>query len=197
MESNGKSVTRDGQPCTVATVPTVWGSVGTNAQHAFFQMLHQGELAVDVDFILPLSDPQAADDERERQRVANCLAQAEALMTGRNSDTLAEALAEQGLAGGALQHRLAARHFTGNRPSAMLLLETLDARCLGALLAAYEHKVFVQGLIWHINSFDQWGVELGKTMASQLQGELEGRAAKHHDSSTEALMARVRSAWQR
>ena len=196
MESNGKSVTRDGHSAGVDTVPAIWGSVGTNAQHAYFQMLHQGVLAADVDFVLPLSDAQAGADERERQRVANCLAQAEALMCGRDSQALAAELAEQGLEGEALQQRLAARRFDGNRPSSTILMARVDAHHLGALLAAYEHKVFVQGVIWDINSFDQWGVELGKTMAGQLQGELEDRVARvAHDGSTAALMARVRQAW--
>ena len=199
MESNGKSVTRDGQPVPIDTVPTVWGSVGTNAQHAFFQMLHQGVLAADVDFVLPLSDAQASQDERERQRVANCIAQAEALMRGRDAHALRCELKAQGLTGAALEQRLAARRFEGNRPSSMLVMDRLDAHHLGALLAAYEHKVFVQGVVWNINSFDQWGVELGKTMAGQLLDELEGRAssaAVAHDGSTAALLARVRRAWE-
>lgn len=197
MESNGKSVRRDGSPVTVDTVPTIWGSVGTNAQHAYFQMLHQGDLAVDMDFILPLSDARAAADARERERVANCVAQAEALMCGRDRDELESELTEQGLSGAEREHRLAARSFEGNRPSNMLVMEHLGARCLGALIAAYEHKVFVQGVIWDINSFDQWGVELGKTMAGQLVGELSGdRDTASHDGSTEALLARIRSVWQ-
>ncbi|ROO37482.1 glucose-6-phosphate isomerase [Salinisphaera orenii] len=198
MESNGKSVTRDGEAVRVETVPTVWGSVGTNAQHAFFQMLHQGVLAADVDFVLPLSDAEAAADDRERQRVANCLAQAEALMRGRDTDALVDELTREGLSGWALEQRLAARRFDGNRPNSMILMDRLDAWHLGALVAAYEHKVFVQGVIWNINSFDQWGVELGKTMAGQLLGELEGsREPADHDASTDALMARVRRAWGR
>ncbi len=198
MESNGKSVTREGKPATVSTVPTIWGSVGTNAQHAYFQMLHQGDLAVDMDFVLPLSGPEAAGDARERERVANCIAQAEALMCGRDSDALRSELAAQGLAGEALEHRLAARRFDGNRPSNMLVLETLDAHHVGALIAAYEHKVFVQGIIWNVNSFDQWGVELGKTMAGQIVDELgEQPRASEHDGSTAALVARVRRAWNR
>lgn len=197
MESNGKSVTREGESAKVATVPTIWGSVGTNAQHAYFQMLHQGELAVDLDFVLPLSGPDAASDPRERERVANCIAQAEALMCGRDSAELEAELKAQGLEGEALQHRLAARRFDGNRPSNMLVLENLDAHHVGALIAAYEHKVFVQGIIWNINSFDQWGVELGKTMAGQLVGELSGEGESvEHDGSTAALVARVRRAWQ-
>ncbi|AWN16916.1 glucose-6-phosphate isomerase [Salinisphaera sp. LB1] len=198
MESNGKSVTREGKPATVSTVPTIWGSVGTNAQHAYFQMLHQGDPAVDLDFVLPLSSPEAAGDARERERVANCIAQAEALMCGRDSDALRAELEAQGLTGDALEHRLAARRFDGNRPSNMLVLDALDAHHLGALIAAYEHKVFVQGIIWNVNSFDQWGVELGKTMAGQIVDELgEQPRAAAHDGSTAALVARVRRAWNR
>jgi len=196
MESNGKSVTRDGLATRVETVPTVWGSVGTNAQHAFFQMLHQGVQSADVDFVLPLSDSSGADDDRERQRVANCLAQAEALMRGRDNAALVDELMADGLSGAQLEHRLAARRFDGNRPSSMLLMDRLDAHSLGALLAAYEHKVFVQGVIWNINSFDQWGVELGKTMAGQLLSELHGSGETiDHDGSTQALLARVRDRW--
>lgn len=195
MESNGKSVTREGMPATVSTVPTIWGSVGTNAQHAYFQMLHQGDLAVDLDFILPLSGPDAGRDARERERVANCIAQAEALMRGRDGNALRAELEADGLVGQALEHRLAARRFDGNRPSNMLVLDTLDAWHLGALIAAYEHKVFVQGILWNINSFDQWGVELGKTMAGQLVSELAGGQAAEHDGSTSTLVARVRRAW--
>ncbi|RJS93785.1 glucose-6-phosphate isomerase [Salinisphaera sp. Q1T1-3] len=198
MESNGKSVTRDGQPTTVATVPTIWGSVGTNAQHAYFQMLHQGDLTVDLDFVLPLSDADQAGDEREVERVANCLAQAEALMCGRDSQALAEELKAEGLSGDALSHRLAARQFAGNRPSNMLVMDRLDAHHLGALIAAYEHKVFVQGIIWNVNSFDQWGVELGKTMAGKLVEDLNTAGTPSaHDASTAALLSRVRQRWQR
>lgn len=198
MESNGKSVTREGEPAVVDTVPAVWGSVGTNAQHAFFQMLHQGVVAADVDFVLPLSPPAEASDSRERQRVANCVAQAEALMCGRDPDALIDELKAEGLQGAALEQRLAARRFEGNRPSSMIVMDRLDAYHLGALLAAYEHKVFVQGAIWGINSFDQWGVELGKTMAERIVEELEeGGEPGPHDASTRALLARVRQAWDR
>lgn len=195
MESNGKSVTREGRPATVATVPTIWGSVGTNAQHAYFQMLHQGNLAVDLDFVLPLSAPGAANDPRERERIANCIAQAEALMCGRDNSALKTELEAQGLHGEALKHRLAARRFDGNRPSNMLVLESLDAHHVGALIAAYEHKVFVQGIIWNVNSFDQWGVELGKTMAGRIVNELGSGEAATHDGSTAALIERVYRTW--
>ncbi|NNC22944.1 glucose-6-phosphate isomerase [Salinisphaera sp. USBA-960] len=182
MESNGKSVTVDGDPAAHATEPAIWGSVGTNAQHAYFQMLHQGDLLANVDFILPLATADSTDVERERQRLANCLAQAEALMCGRGPD-------ETGSDDPAIA---AARACPGNRPSNMLVLPRLDAYHLGALLAAYEHKVFVEGIVWGINSFDQWGVELGKTLAKQLVTDIADPAnAAAHDGSTASLIQRA------
>src|SRR5699024_5878092 len=153
---------------------------------AYFQMLHQAALAADVDFILPLTAADGSDDDRDRQRVANCLAQAEALMRGQ---------APQADDGDDAQQMLvaASRYCEGNRPSSMLLMQRLDARHLGALLAAYEHKTFVQGVIWDINSFDQWGVELGKSLAGQLLKDLEvADGAAEHDASTASLLVRVR-----
>lgn len=191
MESNGKSVTPDGEAVSAATVPQTWGGVGTNAQHAFFQMLHQGVDPPPVDFILPL--PADSADERERRRVANCLAQSEALMRGTDDDELRRALAADGLSGSALEAAVAQRRCPGNRPSNTLLLPRLDACSLGALLAAYEHKTYVQGVIWGIDSFDQWGVELGKTLAARIEAELaEPAALGEHDSSTAALLKRVK-----
>lgn len=187
MESNGKGATYAGDAVKCATVPMIWGTVGTNAQHAYFQMLHQAALAADVDFILPLPDGDMADDGRERQRVANCLAQAEALMSGQSPAAADPADEQQAL-------MAAARYCEGNRPSSTLLMPRLDAWHLGALLAAYEHKTFVQGVIWDVNSFDQCGVELGKSLAGRLIQELEsdGQTATH-DASTRTLLERVRS----
>lgn len=192
MESNGKSVTPDGAEIAAATAPQVWGEEGSNAQHSFFQMLHQGVDPPAADFILPL--PSEAAGERERQRLANCLAQSEALMRGTDDDGLRRALAAEGLSGAALETAVAQRRCPGNRPSSTLLLPRLDARGLGALLAAYEHKVYVQGVIWGINSFDQWGVELGKTLAARIEAELAGpEVSSGHDGSTAALLARVKA----
>src|SRR5699024_10927645 len=185
MESNGKGVTRDGGPVAVETAPMVWGTVGTNAQHAYFQMLHQASVAADIDFILPLPHAELDADERERQRVANCLAQSEALLRGRTAKAPVST-AQQSAA------LAAARHFDGDRPSSTLLLDRLDAWHLGALLAAYEHKTFVQGVIWGINSFDQWGVELGKTLADELIHGLMETGTARHSASTRALLARIR-----
>lgn len=191
MESNGKALGSDGARVPVATSPAVWGGVGTNAQHAFFQMLHQGSDILPVDFVLALTDPKD-DDGRAGQLAANCLAQSEAMMNGRDQAALRAQLARQGFAGAELEAAAAQRSFEGNRPSNTLLLDRLDPATLGALLAAYEHKVFVAGVIWGINSFDQWGVELGKTLAEQIRGELAGGASQPHDPSTAALLACVR-----
>ena len=177
MESNGKRVTRDGKPVSMKTAPVIWGSAGTNNQHAYFQMLHQGTDLIPVDFIAALK-PQHDLIDQQRALMANCFAQAEALMNGVQDPSLPP-------------HRI----FPGNRPSTMLLMDQLSPASLGALIALYEHKTFVLGALWDINSFDQWGVELGKTMALRILAELEGsESAGQHDSSTIALIARARSA---
>lgn len=180
MESNGKRVTRDGQPVPQPTAPVLWGSVGTNGQHAYFQLLHQGTDLVPVDFIAVLKPTHALADQH-RALLANCFAQAEALMTGIDDTSLPP-------------HR----SFPGNRPSSMLLLEQLTPSTLGALIALYEHKTFVQGALWRINSFDQWGVELGKTLAGRILSEFEGASASaQHDSSTAALIVRARKTFDK
>ncbi len=177
MESNGKGVTRDGQAASLRTAPVIWGSVGTNGQHAYFQMLHQGTDIVPVDFIAVLK-PAHEYLEQHKVLLANCFAQAEALMNGNAGPNLP-----------------AHRACPGNHPSHMLLMDRLTPATLGALIALYEHKTFVQGALWNVNSFDQWGVELGKTLASHILSELDGSAAAHaHDSSTTALIARAAAA---
>jgi len=178
MESNGKCVTRDGKPASMKTSPVIWGSSGTNNQHAYFQMLHQGSDLIPVDFIGVLK-PQHHLIDQQRALLANCFAQAEALMNGVQDASLPP-------------HRI----FPGNRPSSMLLMDQLTPASLGALIALYEHKTFVLGVLWDINSFDQWGVELGKTLALRILAELEDVEETHqqHDSSTNALIARARAA---
>jgi glucose-6-phosphate isomerase len=190
MESNGKRVTRDGEPVDYPTAPVIWGGVGTNVQHAFFQSLHQGTEVVPVDFLVARRGSGAAD--HHRQLLANCLAQSEALMRGRDAATAQAELTARGLP--AEEVRRLAPHLVcpGSRPSNTILFERLDASTLGALIALYEHKVFVQGAIWRIDSFDQWGVELGKRLAGTILGELSGAAAAPHDSSTAGLIARCR-----
>lgn len=174
MESNGKSVSAAGGKVGVQTSPVIWGGTGSPAQHAVFQFLHQGTRLSSIDFLLPLNSNH--DSKQHELLVANCLAQGEALMQG-NPDA-------------AEPHR----HFDGNRPSTTILYDRLDPYTLGMLLALYEHKTFVEAAIWGINPFDQWGVELGKTLAGRIAGELAGdEPPGSHDSSTEQLMGRYRS----
>ena len=178
MESNGKRVDRDGRVVDYATGSSVWGQVGTNGQHAFMQWLQQGNAVLPVDFILPLS-VHGQDATQQRFQVASCLAQSAALMQGYVPEDMGQADAIQ-------------RQLPGNRPSSTLLMPRLDAYHLGALLALYEHKVFVQSAIWYINPFDQWGVEHAKRIASGLEGELLNGDAEQHDASTQQLMERFR-----
>ena len=188
MESNGKHVTRDGVRVDYATGPVVWGQPGTDGQHAFYQLIHQGTELIPCDFIAPIHSHNPLGDHHTKL-LANCFAQAEALMTGR---TLDEARAEMLAAGTseAEAERLAPhRQFDGNRPSSTILMDRVTPRTLGALIALYEHKIFVQGIVRGINSFDQWGVELGKKLAGVILAELSaGKVQAEHDASTSALL---------
>ncbi|WP_028006347.1 glucose-6-phosphate isomerase [Solimonas flava] len=188
MESNGKRVTRDGVAVDYATTPVLWGSIGTNAQHAYFQMLHQGPAVHPVDFILPVFVDHPFRD-MHRKLMANCLAQASALMRGKNADEVRVELRAKGLDGAALEAAVPHRVFPGNRPSNTLLMPRLDPFHLGALLALYEHRTFVQSVLWGINAFDQWGVEFGKQLANRI---LDGQAEGPLDPSTEELMRKLR-----
>ena len=191
MESNGKSITLDTSRAAHATGPIVWGEPGTNGQHAFFQLLHQGSDLVPVDFILPIT-PGHQLAEHHRLLVANCLAQSSALMNGRGIDSVKLELARQGMTGEQAARLAPHRCFDGNRPSNTILLDRLDAQSLGALISLYEHKVFVQGVVWNINSFDQFGVELGKVVATELGQVLGGAEVPVGlDSSTRGLLRRV------
>lgn len=175
MESNGKTVGRAGEAVTGKTGPIVWGQPGTNAQHAFFQWLHQGRDVVPVEFVVA-KHPEHQYADSHRLLLANAIAQAEALLTGKQAPT-------------GQPHR----QFDGNRPSNFILLERLDAYSLGMLIAMYEHKVFVQGWMWGLNSFDQWGVELGKRLATTVDYELRSESVESgHDCSTRGLISRVR-----
>lgn len=176
MESNGKRVMQDGKTVPVATGPIIFGEPGTDAQHSFFQWLHQSPDVVPVDFIVSVN-PTAGSAAQQNMLLANCLAQSAALMHGQNNT--------------AEPHR----HFPGNRPSTTFMLDELSPFTLGMLLSMYEHKVFVQGVLWCVNSFDQWGVELGKVLAKGLEPEISGAAASAsgRDASTAGLVAHVRS----
>jgi glucose-6-phosphate isomerase len=189
MESNGKGVQRDGQPA-LQTTPALWGDVGTNSQHAFFQMLHQGTDVHPVDFILPVEAHHPYADQH-RMLIANCLAQSAAFMKGKTADEVRAELTARGMSGDALEKAIPHRVFPGNRPSSTILMPRVDPFHLGALMAAYEHRTFVLSVLWNINAFDQWGVELGKQLAQKL---LAPSAASDSslDSSTRALMHRTR-----
>lgn len=192
MESNGKSVAIDGSPTHVHTSPVIWGGVGTIGQHAFHQLLMQGTRRTGIDFIVPLE----GSCESSRVMLANCIAQSEALLRGRSTDECERALPS---ALSASQRRALAPHQSveGDRGSSTILLEDLSARSLGALIALYEHKVFCQGIMWRVNSFDQWGVELGKQLAHQLEQELDPTqplSSSAHDPATAGLIRRVRRA---
>ncbi len=185
MESLGKSRASDGSPAAYKTGGIVFGGEGVNCQHAYFQLLHQGTRLIPCDFIVPMT-AQGVEDGRSRFTVANAFAQAEALMKGK---TLDEARAELADLPEAERERLAPhKEFPGNRPSNSILIDRLSPYNLGMLMAAYEHKTFVQGVIWNINPFDQWGVEYGKQLAKTIGGELQ-HGVSAHDSSTEGLMA--------
>jgi glucose-6-phosphate isomerase len=190
MESNGKSVTRSGQSVQLATAPIIWGEPGTNGQHAFFQMLHQGTTIVPVDFLLA-AQPVMADEHHHDLLIANCLAQSEALMRGRSLDEVKQLLAKSNLTENEIDALAAHKTFAGNRPSSTLLYKRLDPRTLGRLVALYEHRTFVQAAIWNINPFDQWGVELGKELCSRLAPIVADELASTQDldGSTAGLIA--------
>lgn len=188
MESNGKRVDFDGNVVTYNTAPIIWGSVGTNGQHAFHQLLMQGTHIVPVDFILPLQSHNPIGNHH-MLLAANCFAQSQALMSGRDESEVASELKEQGLSEIEIKKLLPYKIIPGNIPSNTIIVEKVTPKTLGALIALYEHKVFVQGVIWRINSFDQWGVELGKKLATKIIPMLEGETTiEGADSSTRELI---------
>jgi glucose-6-phosphate isomerase len=190
MESNGKHVTLDGQEVSYQTGPIYWGEPGTNGQHSFYQLIHQGTKLIPCDFIA-FSQPLHALGRHHDLLLANVCAQAEALAFGKT----AQEVEAENTPAWLVPHRT----FEGNRPSNMILLERLTPEALGKLVALYEHSVFTQGAIWQIDSFDQWGVELGKVLAGRIIPELEAKAEPQlaHDSSTNALIRRYRSSRSR
>jgi glucose-6-phosphate isomerase len=198
MESNGKRTRRDGAVNEdYTTGPIVWGEPGTNGQHAFFQLLHQGTRLVPADFHAANHGDDGLGDHHEKL-LANLLAQTEALMVGKTEAEVAAELERAGLDEPQIAALLPHKIFPGIRPSTTILFDRLDPRTLGSILALYEHRTFVQGVIWGVNSFDQWGVELGKQLASAILPELTGeRPIGAHDASTSALIAMVRDARSR
>jgi len=194
MESNGKRVTRGGAAVDTATCPVVWGECGTNAQHAYFQLLHQGTDITPIDFIAALRATHDLPGHHDAL-LANCFAQSEAFMTGKTGDEVRADLTAQNLSATAIEELVPHKTFPGNRPSNTILMDQLTPLTLGALIALYEHKTFVQGVIWDVNSFDQWGVELGKVLAKNIQAELQGEVKpERHDSSTNGLIIMAKAA---
>lgn len=195
MESLGKRVAVSGAPLHRASGPVVFGEPGTNAQHSFMQLLHQGTTPVPVDFIL-VARPDHAHADSHRKLLANGLAQAEALLMGKDEAAVTAEMRAAGLAEAEIAHLLPHRVFPGDRPSVTMLLPRLDAFTLGQLVALYEHKVAVLGALWEINPFDQWGVELGKQLASAILPELSAAAPqKPHDGSTAGLISKLAALW--
>lgn len=188
MESNGKSVDRNGQPVDYFTCPVIWGEPGTNGQHAFYQLIHQGTHLVPCDFLMPVKSHNPVGDHHMKL-AANCFAQSEALMKGKTYEEVAEELRGAGFNDEQIRFTAPYRVFEGNKPSNTILFKQLTPRTLGSLIAMYEHKIFVQGFIWNIFSFDQWGVELGKVLASRILPQLAGdEPPQNHDSSTNGLI---------
>lgn len=188
MESNGKQVTITGEPVDYSTGPIIWGEPGTNGQHAFYQLLHQGTKLVPADFIAPMASHNPLGDHHQLL-LANFFAQSEALMRGKTAEEARVELETEGLDETRINQLLPHKMFPGNRPSSSFLLGKLTPRNLGSLIALYEHKIFTQGAIWNLNSFDQWGVELGKQLAKKILPELGStRPVDSHDASTNGLI---------
>lgn len=188
MESNGKSVDRNGEPVLYQTGPVIWGEPGTNGQHAFYQLLHQGTRIIPCDFIAPAISHNPIGDHHQKL-LSNFFAQTEALMIGKPAETVEEELLKAGVPEESIASQVPFRVFNGNHPTNSILFRKLTPRTLGTLIALYEHKIFVQGVLWNIYSFDQWGVELGKVLAKKILPELDtADEVSGHDGSTNALI---------
>lgn len=187
MESNGKSMDRNGKRVIYETGTIIWGEPGTNSQHAFFQLIHQGTKLIPTDFI-GYKKSLHGDVDHHNKLMANFFAQTEALMNGKTADEVRGELESSGLSGEELEKLLPFKIFEGNKPTNTILIDKLTPKSLGALIALYEHKIFVQGVIWNIFSYDQWGVELGKQLAKNILGDIENSEIGKHDSSTLNLL---------
>ncbi|GHA60881.1 glucose-6-phosphate isomerase [Pontibacter akesuensis] len=192
MESNGKSTDRNGTNVNYQTQPVVWGAAGTNSQHSFFQLIHQGTVLIPCDFIATAISHNPVGNHHALL-LSNFFAQTEALMKGKTADEVRQELEQKGMTGEELENLLPHKVFAGNKPTTSIMMKQLTPFELGSLVAMYEHKTFVQGVIWNIYSFDQWGVELGKQLAGTIEGELLQGKTEQHDSSTSGLMAFYRN----
>jgi len=190
MESNGKYVGRDGKPVHYQTGTIIWGASGTNAQHAFFQLIHQGTKLIPADFI-GFKKSLNGNADHQNKLLANFIAQTEALMTGKSEAQVLAELKNSSLTEEQQQQLAPFKIFEGNKPTNTILIEQLNPENLGALIALYEHKIFVQGVLWNIYSYDQWGVELGKQLAKKVLEDIDGKIAHHHDPSTLKLLSKI------
>lgn len=187
MESNGKGVDRNGKEVTYQTGNIIWGEPGTNSQHAFFQLIHQGTKLIPSDFI-GFKHSLFDDKDHHNKLMANFFAQTEALLGGKSPEEVKEELESKGLSSSEIEKLLPFKVFPGNRPTTTILIDKLTPRSLGKLIALYEHQIFVQGIIWNVYSYDQWGVELGKQLASKILNEIEKNDVQEHDSSTKKML---------
>ena len=187
MESNGKSIGRDGKPVNYQTGTIIWGEPGTNSQHAFFQLIHQGTKLIPTDFI-GFKQSLYGNKDHHDKLMSNFFAQTEALLMGKTEEQVKAEFDKQGISGEKANFLLPFKVFSGNKPTNTILINKLTPEALGALVAMYEHKIFVQGIIWNIFSYDQWGVELGKQLANSILDEIESKEVKRHDSSTSFLL---------
>lgn len=188
MESNGKSVGRDGKPVDYQTGTIIWGEPGTNSQHAFFQLIHQGTKLIPTDFI-GFVKPLYGNEDHHDKLMSNFFAQTEALMNGKTKEQVQAEFDKQGLSEEKAKYLLPFKVFAGNKPTNTILIQKLTPKTLGSLVAMYEHKIFVQGIVWNIFSYDQWGVELGKQLANSILDEIHSKKVNNHDSSTEFLLS--------
>ena len=188
MESNGKSIGRDGKPVNYQTGTIIWGEPGTNSQHAFFQLIHQGTKLIPTDFIGYVK-PLYGDQDHHNKLMSNFFAQTEALLNGKTKEQVQAEFDKQSISEEKATFLLPFKVFTGNKPTNTLLIQQLTPKSLGSLVALYEHKIFVQGIIWNIFSYDQWGVELGKQLANSILSEIESKQIQDHDSSTTFLLS--------
>jgi glucose-6-phosphate isomerase len=196
MESNGKGVDLDGNPLNFHSAPVVWGEAGTNGQHAFFQLLHQGTRVIPCEFLVAAQSHEPYLDHHHKSLLSNCFAQSEALMQGRSFEEVCSNFKNEHIEKRKFEHQARHRVFPGSRPSTTLLYPKLTPRILGKIIALYEHRVFVEGKILGINSFDQWGVELGKDIANGLETILvEESESKDLNTSTQSLIKVAKTMW--